>query len=116
MSTVLEDIKALVEIDAEEDIYDLTLFGHINTGIAFLASNAIPVAPIERDATADDLIGDGKLAINDYELVKSWLYFYCLQRFDASTMAANRFTSTYSNWIENEMTVLLGSLKARYDV
>lgn len=116
MATVLEDIKVLVELDAEETIYDNTMLGHINTGMAFLKSNAIPVDAVVPSTVGADLEGSGKLRIGDYALLKDWLYFHCLQRFDATTMSTNRFTSTYNNWIESQMTTLLHNLKARYDV
>jgi hypothetical protein len=113
--TILADIKTLLEVDVDETIYDDALLGHINTGMVFLQTNAIPVGVVSGEVEGSELEGDGLLKSGDYETIKEYLYFHCLARFDGSVMAANRFTSAYSNWIENQLTVLLYSLKARYD-
>lgn len=111
MSTILGDIKTLVEVDADEDIYDAQLILIINGGIAYLRNNGVPVSKIDKDTTAD---GWPKLSDDDYPVVLDWLNYRVLQNFDRTLMLSYSANTT-NNFIDYHMTDLLYQLKVRYE-
>ena len=122
--SVLDDLKNLLEVDVEETIFDAQLLLYVNSGIAYLKNNGIPV---ERIGTTSDVFAFQKeltenktsnaiwhnLRDDDYEIVLAWLHLYCLQRFDRTLMTSAYKTTL--NWIDSEMTNLIYQLKVRYD-
>lgn len=111
MSTILEDIKTLVEVDAEEDIYDTQLLLIINGGIAYLRNNGVPLSRIDKNATINDW---PKLSEDDYPVVIDWLNYRVLQNFDRTLMLSYSANTT-NNFIDYHMTDLLYQLKVRYE-
>lgn len=122
--SVLDDLKNLLEVDVEETIFDAQLLLYVNSGIAYLKNNGIPV---ERIGTTSDVFAFQKeltenktsnaiwhnLRDDDYEIVLAWLHLYCLQRFDRTLMTSAYKTT--QNWVDSEMTNLIYQLKVRYD-
>ncbi|MDQ0221988.1 phage head-tail connector protein [Streptococcus moroccensis] len=108
--TILNKIKEMVEVDVEEDIFDVQLLRYINSGISYLQRNAIPVSVIDKDT---DLTGWPDINEEDRETVLDWLHLRCVQRFDKSLMTGSAATM---EWIDGEMTNLLYQLKAIYEV
>ena len=41
--TILNQIKEMVEVDVEEEIFDTQLLSYINSGISYLTRNNIPI-------------------------------------------------------------------------
>ena len=111
MTTILGDVKELLEVDLSEKIYDNQLLLYLNSGIAYLKNNKVPVESVETDTTFEswDNIKD-----EDYHIILSWLNLYTLQRFDRTLMSSG--AKTTMNWIDSEMTDLIYHLKTRYDV
>lgn len=112
MSTILGDVKTLVEVDAEEDIYDAQLILIINGGIAYLKNNGIPVSRID-DKT--EVSNWNELSEDDYPVVLDWLNYRVLQNFDRTLMLSYSANTT-NNFIDYHMTELLHQLKVRYDI
>lgn len=112
MSSILKDIKTLVEVDAEEDIYDAQLILIINGGISYLKNNGIPVSRIDKDTTATNWTD---LQADDYPVVLDWLNYRVLQNFDRTLMLSYSANTT-NNFIDYHMAELLYQLKVRYDV
>lgn len=107
--TILKTIKEMVEVDVEEDIFDVQLLRYINSGISYLQRNAIPVIRIDEDT---ELKGWTDIKKEDRETVLDWLHLRCIQRFDKSLMTGSAATM---EWIDGEMTNLLYQLKAIYE-
>ena len=106
--TILNDVKELVEIDIDEGIYDRKLILHINSGVAELVNNAIPISKID----VQTLDVDWKLIeSNDYQIICDWLYFYVIGRLERPRITGR----ATSDFIEKQMTNLLYQLKAKYD-
>ena len=108
--TILETIKEMVEVDVEEDIFDVQLLQYINSGISYLQRNAIPVIRIDKET---ELGGWTDIEEEDREIVLDWLHLRCVQRFDKSLMTGSAATM---EWIDVELTNLLYQLKAIYSV
>ncbi|HGI3945399.1 TPA: hypothetical protein ACJSM1_000777 [Streptococcus agalactiae] len=108
--TILKTIKEMVEVDVEEDIFDVQLLRYINSGISYLQRNAIPVIRIDKET---ELEGWTDIKEEDRETVFDWLHLRCVQRFDKSLMTGSAATM---EWIDGEMTNLLYQLKAIYEV
>ena len=106
--TILETIKEMVEVDIEEDIFDVQLLQYINSGISYLQRNGIPVIRINKDT---ELQGWTNIEEEDKETVLDWLHLRCVQRFDKSLMNGG---ATTMEWIDSELTNLLYQLKAIY--
>ncbi|MCM0582790.1 hypothetical protein H9L19_06815 [Weissella diestrammenae] len=104
--TVLNDLKELLEMDSDEDIFDSQLLQHANSGINYLKNNAIPITKIDLDTEPWDAVKD------DYQTVLSWLNLFVLQRFDRSLMNGPAATK---QWIESDMEDSLYQLKIKYD-
>ncbi|MDY3041193.1 hypothetical protein [Streptococcus pluranimalium] len=110
METILDTIKEMVEVDVEEDIFDVQLLRYINSGISYLQRNAIPVIRIEKDTKLE---GWMDIEEEDRETVLDWLHLRCVQRFDKSLMTGSSATM---EWIDEEMANLLYQLKAIYGI
>lgn len=110
METILDTIKEMVEVDVEEDIFDVQLLRYINSGISYLQRNAIPVIRIEKDTKLE---GWMDIEEEDRETVLDWLHLRCVQRFDKSLMTGSSATM---EWIDEEMANILYQLKAIYGV
>lgn len=108
--TILNTIKEMVEVDVEEDIFDVQLLRYINSGISYLQRNAIPVIRIDQDTELGEWTDIGE---EDRETVLDWLHLRCVQRFDKSLMTGSKTTM---EWIDSELTNLLYQLKAIYEV
>ena len=108
--TILETIKEMVEVDVEEDIFDVQLLRYINSGISYLQRNAVPVIRIDKET---ELGGWTDIEEEDREIVLDWLHLRCVQRFDKSLMTGSAATM---EWIDVELTNLLYQLKAIYSV
>ncbi|WP_313175281.1 hypothetical protein [Streptococcus parasuis] len=108
--TILNTIKEMVEIDVEEDIFDVQLLRYINSGISYLQRNAVPVIRIDKET---ELGGWTDIEEEDREIVLDWLHLRCVQRFDKSLMTGSAATM---EWIDGEMTNLLYQLKSIYEV
>ena len=106
--TILKTIKEMVEVDVEEDIFDVQLLQYINSGISYLQRNAIPVIRIDAKT---ELGGWTDIREEDREIVLDWLHLRCVQRFDKSLMNGG---ATTMEWIDSELTNLLYQLKAIY--
>ncbi|CYU89657.1 TPA: hypothetical protein TZY74_000031 [Streptococcus suis] len=106
--TILETIKEMVEVDVEEDIFNVQLLRYINSGISYLQRNAIPVIRIDKKT---ELEGWTDIKEEDRETVLDWLHLRCVQRFDKSLMNGG---ATTMEWIDSELTDLLYQLKAIY--
>ena len=104
--TILNQIKEMVEVDVEEEIFDTQLLSYINSGISYLTRNNIPITRIDKESelTEWDEIE---------ETILDWLHLRCVQRFDKSLMTGN---STTMSWIDEELTNILYQLKAIYGV
>lgn len=107
---ILEQIKEMVEVDVEEDIFDVQLLAYINSGISYLRGNGIPVVTIEEE-TGFQAWPD--VREEDRATILDWLHLRCLQRFDKSLLSGN---GTTLSWIDDELTNLLYHLKAVYAV
>ena len=107
--TVLEEIKAMLEVELEEEIFDDQLLLYINSGISYLKNNRIPVEKVDETTQTSDF----RLQEFDKLIVINWLSLYCLQRFDRSLLNASAEATT--SWINEEMTNLIYQLKAKYD-
>lgn len=108
--SVLEQLKELLEVDVQEDIFDTQLLLYANGGIAYLINNGVPLSRLTVETKAKEF----KLKKPEhYDVVLSWLHLYCLQRFDRTLMTQT--TQTTLNWINEEMTDLLYQLKVFYD-
>ncbi|MGV3007079.1 phage head-tail connector protein [Streptococcus pluranimalium] len=110
METILDTIKEMVEVDVEEDIFDVQLLRYINSGISYLQRNAIPVIRIEKDTKLE---GWMDIEEEDRETVLDWLHLRCVQRFDKSLMTGSSATM---EWIDEEMANLMYQLKAIYGI
>lgn len=110
MPTVLEDLKQLLEVDLDEEIYDNQLLLYANGGLRYLMNNAVPVSIITKDT---EHTAFANLKDDDYQIVLSWLNLHCLRLFDRTLMNSNQ-TAT-NNWIEAEMQNLIYQLKVIYD-
>ena len=108
--TILNTIKEMVEVDVEEDIFDVQLLRYINSGISYLQRNAVPVIRIDKET---ELGGWTDIEEEDREIVLDWLHLRCVQRFDKSLMTGSAATM---EWIDGEMTNLLYQLKSIYEV
>ena len=111
--SILNDVKVLVEVDIEEEIFDPQLLRYINMGIQYLINNAVPIKIITFDTESSEFT---ELRDGDYQIVLSWLHLFCLQRFDRTLLQSSGSSSATSNWIENEMKNLIYMLKVVYDV
>ena len=108
--TILETIKEMVEVDVEEDIFDVQLLQYINSGISYLQRNAIPVIRIEKET---ELTEWTEIKEEDKEIILDWLHLRCVQRFDKSLMTGG---GTTMEWIDSELSDLLYQLKSIYEV
>lgn len=111
MGVILNDIKALVEVDTEDTIYDDQLVLIINSGISYLINNGIPIDEIDKKTQSEEW---SKLAKHDYSTVLNWLNYHVLQNFDRTLMLSYSANTT-NNFIDYHMTDLLYQLKVRYD-
>ena len=111
--TIIEELKTLLEIDIDEELFDHQILLQANAGLRYLMNNAIPVFLIDETNSGDDF---DKLQAGDYQLVLNWLHLYCLQRLDRTLNYSTLGAKTTGNWIEDEKTDLIYQLKVRYDV
>jgi hypothetical protein len=107
---ILQNIKTLLEIDVDEEIFDSQLLLYINAGLRYLKNNGVPVSKISLKTQSFRGLKSG-----DQDIVLSWLHLYCLQRLDRTLMYSTTGSTATINWIDEEMTDLIYHLKARYD-
>ncbi|HEP1369323.1 phage head-tail connector protein [Streptococcus pyogenes] len=110
MTEIFKTLKEMVEVDVEEDIFDVQLLRYINSGISYLQRNAIPVVKIEENSKFTDW---PDIEEEDKETILDWLHLRCVQRFDKSLMTGG---VTTMEWIDSELTNILYQLKAIYEV
>jgi len=69
--TILNQIKEMVEVDVEEELFDTQLLSYINSGISYLKRNNIPITRIDEDSELtewNEIEEDESIA--DYKLPK----------------------------------------------
>lgn len=110
MTEIFKTLKEMVEVDVEEDIFDVQLLRYINSGISYLQRNAIPVVKIAENSKLTDW---PDIEEEDKETILDWLHLRCVQRFDKSLMTGG---ATTMEWIDSELTNILYQLKAIYEV
>lgn len=110
MEIILNIIKEMVEVDVEEDIFDVQLLRYINSGISYLKRNGIPVSHIKAYTELAEWVD---IEEGDRETIIDWLHLRCVQRFDKSLMTGS---ATTMEWIDTELTNILYQLKAIYEV
>ena len=108
--TILNQIKEMVEVDVEEEIFDTQLLSYINSGISYLKRNNIPITRIDEDS---ELTEWNEIEEYDKESILDWLHLRCVQRFDKSLITGN---STTMSCIYEELTNILYQLKSIYGV
>jgi len=108
--SILSELKELVEIDLDEEIYDKQLLLYCNMGLRYLHNDAIPVSRIDEDT---EWLEFGELREGDELIVIDWLHLYVVQRFDKALLTVPARGTMV--WIDTEMTNLLYQLKTLYD-
>lgn len=109
MSTILEQIKTKIEVDSEENIFDSQLLLSINSSIAYLIKNGIPISFIEENSNVD-IWQD--LRESDINLVIDFIYRDIIPEFDRDLLSS----STTINYLSEKNTDILYYLKSVYDV
>jgi hypothetical protein len=107
--TVLADIKVILEVD-DTDTFDSQLLLYINSGLAYLMQNGIPVSTADQTTDASAWSG---LKAEDYGIVRDWLAFNVKMRFDQTAQFGN--LSMSQAFFDTYMSDLLYGLKCRYD-
>ena len=108
--TILNQIKEMVEVDVEEEIFDTQLLSYINSGNLEKTGTKNTITRIDKES---ELTEWNKIEEDDKETILDWLHLRCVQRFDKSLMIGN---STTMSWIDEELTNILYQLKAIYGV
>ncbi len=109
MSTILEQIKTKIEVDIEETIFDSQLLLSINSSIASLIKNGIPISFIEENSNVD-IWQD--LRESDINLVIDFIYRDIIPEFDRDLLSS----PTTINYLNEKNTDILYYLKSVYDV
>lgn len=109
MSTILEKIKTKIEVDSEENIFDSQLLLSINSSIASLIKNGIPISFIEQNSNVE-IWPD--LKESDINLVIDFIYRDIIPEFDRDLLSS----STTINYLNEKNTDILYYLKSVYDV